>query len=132
MTNTDTDVPYELHPFIQAAFDRKIDRIVALDVGELTAYTDHILIITAGSPRQVTAVAEHIHRQIKETGTLPLGSEGVKEGHWALLDYGQTLIHVFDRETGAVYDLEGLWSDAPRLDLSAFGTLDDPDLSPRF
>ena len=106
--------------FLTAAFQRKPEKVVALDVRGLTSYTDTIIIITAGSARQVTAIAEHIYMEMKAQGHMPLGTEGIKEGSWALLDFADVLIHVFDRETDRFYNLEGLWADAPRLDLSAF------------
>ena len=106
--------------FLTAAFQRKAEEISALDVRGLTSYTDTLIIIKATSSRQVTAIAEHIYLEMKKIDTMPLGSEGIKEGRWALLDYGDVLIHVFDRESHEFYDLEGLWCDAPRLDLTAF------------
>ena len=106
--------------FLAAAFQRKPEKVVALDVRGLTAYTDTIIIITASSARQVTAIAEHIYIEIKAQGHMPLGTEGIKEGSWALLDFGDVLVHVFDRESGEFYNLEGLWADAPKLDISAF------------
>ncbi|SMC94380.1 ribosome-associated protein [Desulfocicer vacuolatum DSM 3385] len=110
--------------FLAAAFQRKPEKVVALDVRGLTAYADTIIIITATSARQVTAIAEHIYIEMKKQKIMPLGTEGIKEGTWALLDFSDVLIHVFDRESNAFYDLEGLWADAPRLDISSFESLD--------
>jgi ribosome-associated protein len=110
-----------LAPFLAAAFERKAVDVVALYVGRLTSYTDTVMIITAGSARQVSSIAEHIHTTLKRKGRIPLGTEGIQSGKWALLDFGEVIVHVFDRETRDFYDIAGLWSDAPRYDLSAFG-----------
>jgi ribosome-associated protein len=110
--------------FLAAAFQRKPEKVVALDVRGLTSYTDTIIIITATSTRQVTAIAEHIYIEMKKKGSMPLGMEGIKEGTWALLDFSDVLIHVFDRESSEFYNLEGLWADAPKLDLSSFESQD--------
>ena len=55
-----------------------------------------------------------------------MGAEGIKEGEWALLDFGHIIIHIFESRAKAFYDLEGLWSDARRVDLSDFGYQPDP------
>ncbi len=65
-------------------------------------------------------MAEHVVTRLKSQKIKPLGTEGIKEGEWALLDYGSLIIHIFETRAKGFYDLEGLWSDAPRLDLSEF------------
>lgn len=109
-----------LKKYLTPVFERKAVSVVALDVSELTSYTDAIIIIEATSARQVTTMAEHVIKRLKESKTLVLGSEGVKEGEWALLDYGDVIIHIFESATKNMYDLEGFWSDAPKIDLSEF------------
>lgn len=122
---TAKDDTAKIEKYIKTALQRKAENIKAIAVGDLTSYTDIIIIITGRSARQVTSVAEHIHTTMKKQGILPLGVEGIKEGKWALLDFGDVIIHVFDAETRALYDIEGLWSDAPELDLSRFTTKDE-------
>lgn len=114
------ELKQRITPFLEKIFERKADRVVALDVGALTSYADVIVVVTATSQRQAAAIADHLYIKMKQQGTLPLGVEGIKEGSWALLDYGDVIIHIFNRETRDFYDIEGLWSDAPQLDLSPF------------
>lgn len=109
-----------LDPYLVQAFARKTQEITVLDVRKLTSYTDAIMIITAQSQRQVSSIAENIHIAMKKTNIFPIGTEGMKQGTWALLDYGDVVINVFDKATRDFYDIEGLWSEAPRLDLSAY------------
>lgn len=111
----------EYIPYLAPIFDRKPRSVVALMVSELTSYTDMVVIVEAGSSRQVTSLSEHIIKSLKDAKIKAIGTEGVKEGQWALLDFGHLIIHVFESEARAFYDLEGLWSDAKRVDLSGFG-----------
>ena len=110
----------DLKKYLSPVFDRKATSVTALDVKELTSYTDTLVIIEAGSHRQVTSIAEHVIKALKSQGIKAIGIEGVKEGEWALLDYGQVIIHVFESQIKSFYDLEGLWADARRIDLSEF------------
>lgn len=111
-----------LKKYIDVALSRKAENIVVLDVHELTSYTDYIIIMTGLSARQVNSVAEYIYKSMKNTGNAPIGVEGIKEGKWALLDFGDVIIHVFDQETRELYNIEGLWSDAFKIDLSEFAS----------
>ena len=110
----------ELTPYLEPAFSRKAESITALDVSDLTSYTDVLVIITGTSARQVSSISEHICRSLKKIGKKPMGTEGTREGKWVLLDFGWIIIHIFDAATKELYDLEGLWADAPRIDLRQF------------
>jgi ribosome-associated protein len=76
---------------------------------------DAFLICHGTSNRQVSAIAEHIQRELKKQGIKPLSVDGMKEGLWVLMDYGHIVIHVFFEDTRGVFNLEGLWSDARRI-----------------
>nr|WP_319393712.1 ribosome silencing factor [uncultured Desulfobacter sp.] len=110
----------EYTPYLAPIFDRKPRSVTALMVSELTSYTDMVVIVEAGSSRQVTSLSEHIIKSLKGTKIKATGTEGIKEGQWALLDFGHLIIHVFESGAKAFYDLEGLWSDAQQVDLSGF------------
>ncbi len=116
-----------LKNYLIPIFERKAKSIIAIDVRRLTSYTDCLIIIEATSQRQVTSIAEHILKRLKEEKTSAIGTEGVKEGEWALLDYGDVIIHVFESEIKAYYNLEGLWADAPQIDISGFETKPEED-----
>lgn len=108
----------EYTPYLAPIFDRKPKSVTALMVSELTSYTDMVVIVEAGSSRQVTSLSEHIIKSLKSAKIKATGTEGIKEGQWALLDFGHLIIHVFESDAKAFYDLEGLWSDAHQVDLS--------------
>jgi ribosome-associated protein len=111
-----------LDKYLVEAFSRKAEEITVLDVRGLTTYADAIIIITARSQRQVSSIAENMHIAMKKINNMAIGTEGLKQGTWALLDYGDVIIHVFDKETRDFYDLEGMWSDVPRVDTSTYDT----------
>ncbi|HTJ47104.1 MAG TPA: ribosome silencing factor [Kofleriaceae bacterium] len=100
---------------LEAALDKKALEPVLLDVRALCSYTNFQLVVSGRSDRQVDAIAEGIVRGLREHGIRPIGTEGERSGHWALLDFGDFLVHVFSHNVRDHYDLEGLWIDAPRV-----------------
>ncbi len=110
----------------QAAADKKAFQIVGFEVSDLTSYTDSLLICSGASDRQVAAIANAVQRQLREAGRRPLHVEGERRADWVLLDYGDFVIHVFTEERRTYYGLDGLWSDAPKLDAVALGIDEGP------
>jgi len=111
------DVARWLDLAARSALDKKAFQLVALDVTPLTSLADAFLICSAGNERQVAAVAEEIRVRLKREGRIPLHVEGEGRAEWVLLDYGDLVIHVFTEERRAYYQLEKLWSEAPRVPL---------------
>ncbi|MFN2608937.1 MAG: ribosome silencing factor, partial [Acidimicrobiales bacterium] len=92
------------------------DHTVILEVGAVLAITDAFVITSGRNSRQVRTMADEVEARVKGTGgPSPLRTEGREEAEWVLLDYGDFVVHVFLDETRTYYDLERLWSDAPRL-----------------
>jgi ribosome-associated protein len=100
-----------------AALDKKGEDPVLLQVDQLTGYADFFLLVSGRSTRQATSVGENIVRVLKKAGRPPLGVEGLKEGRWILLDFGEVVVHVFHQPVREFYDLDSLWGDAPRVEL---------------
>ena len=93
---------------------------VALDLAELLGVVDAFVIVSGRNARQVSSIVEEVEEQIKrEMARSPIRLEGHREANWVLMDYGDVVIHVFLDETREFYDLEHLWSSAPRIDVSA-------------
>ena len=97
-----------------AAAKQAVD-IVVLDVAAIIVITDAFVICTAASERQIKTVIEEIEHQVAELGAKPVRREGEQGAGWWLLDYVDVVVHVFDEEQREYYDLERLWSDAPRI-----------------
>ena len=103
-----------------AAADRlKATDIVAFDVTEPLAITDIMMIATASNSRQVLAVAEEIEKDLytKDNQIETRSREGLTEGEWVLLDYGDFVIHIMHQQAREFYGLERLWQDCPHIDL---------------
>ncbi len=103
--------------YVKAVLGMKALDVVVLDLRGLTSFADTFIICSGRSHRQVSAIAEYVQRDLKTKGVKPLGIEGLREGHWVLMDYGDVLIHVFYEPIRTFYDLEGLWSDARRIEI---------------
>ena len=100
----------------RAAAAKQAEDIVILDVSKLIVITDHFVICTAGSARQVKTVVEEVERALKGSlNVKPARREGEGDAGWWLLDYIDVVVHVFGPEERDYYDLERLWRDAPRL-----------------
>jgi len=99
------------------AIDRKAENVVVVDLREHSSYADFLVIASGTSDRHVQGIAEHVHSEVGKAGTHPIGSEGLREGQWALVDFGSVVLHVFHEYSRQVYDLDGLWRTAPRLRL---------------
>jgi ribosome-associated protein len=100
------------------ADSKKAEDPVALDVRELVAYTDFLVIVTARNERQAKAIHDEIYERLKkDDGRLPARVEGNAEGRWVLMDYLDCVLHVFVPEMRERYRLETLWGEAPRLEL---------------
>ena len=84
-----------------------------------STYADFLVIASGTSDRHVQAIIEHIDVSLGKAGVSPIGTEGVREGQWALCDFGSVVVHVFHEYTRSVYDLESMWRDAPRLVMTA-------------
>lgn len=86
-----------------------------LNVRKLTSVSDYIVVCSGESERQVQAIAGNIDDSLRAQGERPIGVEGVSSGRWALVDYGDVVVHVFLDNIRKFYDIEGLWSDAPAV-----------------
>lgn len=100
-----------------AALDKLAQDPVAFDVSERLAITDIFLIVTATNERQVGAVVDAIEEALLKAGVKTVRREGDRENRWVLMDYLDTVVHVQHTEERALYALERLWKDCPRIDL---------------
>lgn len=95
----------------EACDDRRAMDIVLIRVEEVAYLTDWFVICSGGSPVQVRAVARSVEETLEEKARRrPLRLEGVSEGRWVLLDYGELIVHVMGTQERHFYDLEGFWS----------------------
>lgn len=98
--------------FISLLEEKNLSDIYAVDITKLTSEANVFIMATASSDRQAKTACDFIEEKAKEENLSLLGKEGEKEGKWILLDYGDVVIHVFQKDERAFYNLERLWSDA--------------------
>ena len=125
LTKEATEATQYLEAAVEAAADKKAERIVVLDVSRQLVITDHFVICSGSSERQVRTIADEIERRLRTGFELaPMRREGQREGRWIVLDYVDFLVHVFHADERDYYDLERLWADAPALELRGLLTED--------
>jgi ribosome-associated protein len=118
-------IPDVVRRAAEAVLDKKALELRVLYVKEVSDFADFFLICNGQSDRQVQAIARSVEERLAEAGIKPLHSEGIRQGKWVLLDYGDLIVHVFDEERREFYRLDRLWADAPRL--TAWDSDGEPD-----
>lgn len=101
---------------LKAAIEKKALDPVLLEMRGISPVTDYFLICTGKSDRQVQAIARSIEETLEKRGIRPLGQEGALQGRWILMDYNDVVVHIFLEPARKFYDLEGIWSDATRIE----------------
>jgi len=119
----ETPTPFaELDPevklAIQCASEKKAFDMVALDLRSIASFTEFFIIASGANQRQVQAIADEINEQLKkQLKTRPVRIEGYSTAEWLLLDYGDFVVHIFNKESREFYDLARLWLDARKVEL---------------
>lgn len=99
------------------ASEGKGEDIVIIDVRGISSFTDYFVVLSGRSTRHVQALAESLENELRSKRIKTSGAEGLSEGTWVVLDFNDVVVHVFYHEQRDFYDLEGLWHDAPRVDM---------------
>ena len=102
----------------RAALEKKAENLVILDLRGISGYADFLVIGSGTSDRQLEAIADSVDKELSAQGHRVIGSEGQRGGRWVLLDFGDVVVHVFHQDERMHYDLDGLWADAPRIEVS--------------
>jgi ribosome-associated protein len=102
----------------ELALERKAQDVVILDLRGISSATDYFAMASGTSDIQVKAIADHILDELRESGEKPTHVEGLEGGRWVLMDYVNFVVHVFHPQARDFYQLEALWGDAPRFEMS--------------
>ena len=101
----------------KALSDKLGKDIVALYVREKTDLCDYFIIASGSNAPQIKAMGERVEELIeKQLGIVPSRTEGVRDGRWAVIDYGDVIVHIFNDETRLFYHLERLWKDGNNVE----------------
>lgn len=114
-------VKKEIKTIADAMLEKKAERVMALNLHSIgTAIADHFLVCDAMSATQVRAIADNVEDRMYEHFKMsPLRKQGMENGFWVILDYGDIIVHVFQTEQRNFYRLEALWADAKVTEFSA-------------
>ncbi len=103
----------------KSALDKKALDLRILHITELSSLADYLVIATGTSDRHVRAIAEEVRVELKQKhDSVSIAIEGLDDGRWVLIDYGDVMVHIFQEEVRKFYDLEGLWIEAPDIDIA--------------
>jgi len=90
---------------------------VVIQLKDLSTIADYFVICSGENQAQIKAIVESIESYFSKKKIFPRGREGLNSSRWVLLDYGDIVVHVFDKETREYYNLEKFWMDAPKIPL---------------
>lgn len=115
-----------------AGLDKKALNVEIIDVQGKVDYTDFVVVMSGRSDRQVAALARGIESSLKqEHGVKCMSIEGLPQGTWVLMDFGDAVVHIFHEDTRGYYDLESLWMDAARVEVQGQDGLPEHGAVPR-
>jgi len=116
---------------VNAADDKKAHDLVALDISQIASFASYFLLCTGDSSRQMQAIADEVEKRLKAIGIRPSHVEGYQNSEWILIDYIDLVVHIFSKTARAYYDLERLWRDGKKLDLSRLLQAEETKPAPR-
>ena len=94
---------------------KKAEDILSVDVREKTALCDYFVIASGRNTTQVRALCENLEEHLSKQGIEPRRTEGVRDGRWGVLDYGDIIVHIFNDESRLFYHLERLWTEGENV-----------------
>lgn len=112
----ENDISHDLAKAIsELAMDKKAEDIVIMDMREIAGFTDYFVIMTGNSDIHIKTLCDHIEKEMSRHKVRIWHKEGYENLKWVLMDYIDVVVHIFDSQTRAYYDLETLWADAQKI-----------------
>lgn len=105
---------------IEALEDKKAEDIQVIDISEVSVIADYFIIANGTNRSQIQALSDNVEEALGRAGTPARQIEGYNTANWVLLDFGDVIIHVFDKENRLFYDLERIWRDGKKVDTEEF------------
>ena len=102
----------------QALDDKKGEDIQVIDISQVSVLADYFIIANGNSESQVRALVDNVEEELSNAGYEMTQREGYGSGNWVLMDFGEIIVHVFDKENRLFYDLERIWRDGKHVDFS--------------
>lgn len=101
---------------VAALEDREAEDVTVIDISEISPIADYFIIANGTNESQVRALVDNVEETLGKAGYEVKQREGYGLGSWVLLDFGDIIVHVFDRENRVFYDLERIWRDGKQVD----------------
>ncbi|MCP1101065.1 ribosome-associated protein [Aequitasia blattaphilus] len=115
----------ETKEILQTAYkaldEKQGEDIVVLDIADISVIADYFIITNGNSDAQISALIDSVDEEMGKKNISIKQQEGNAKGDWVLLDYGDVIIHIFNKDSRMFYNLERIWSDAKRLDNQKIG-----------
>lgn len=105
---------------IQALEDKKAEDIRVIDISEISVIADYFIIAGGTNKNQIQALCDNVLETLGRAGYPEKQTEGYKTANWILMDFGDVIVHIFDRENRFLYDLERIWRDGKPIDTEDF------------
>jgi ribosome-associated protein len=113
-----SDLDPEVQLAVRCAAEKKATEISVLDLRQIASFAEFFVIASGANQRQVQAISDEIEEQLKkQLSSRPVRIEGYNSAEWVLMDYGDFIVHIFNKEAREFYDLERLWRDAGKVAL---------------
>ncbi len=102
---------------ISALEDKKAEDIKVIDISEVSVIADYFIIAGGSNISQIQAMSNNVEETLGRAGAHPKQIEGYNTANWILMDFGDIIVHIFDKENRLLYDLERIWRDGKPVDL---------------
>lgn len=104
---------------IAALEDKKAEDIKIIDISEVSVIADYFIIAGGNSRNQIQAICDNVKESLGRAGYVEKQTEGYHTANWILIDFGDVIVHIFDKENRLLYDLERIWRDGKQIDISS-------------
>lgn len=101
---------------IEALEDKKAEDIRVIDISEVSVIADYFLIAGGSNRNQIQALCDNVEETLGKAGYLCRQKEGYDTANWILMDFGDVIVHIFDKENRLLYDLERIWRDGKMVE----------------
>ena len=105
---------------IDALEDKKAEDIRIIDISEVSVLADYFIIAGGTNRSQIQALCDNVLEKLGRAGYPEKQTEGYDTANWILMDFGDVIVHIFDKENRLLYDLERIWRDGKTVDLESF------------
>ena len=105
---------------IEALEDKKAEDIKVIDICEVSVIADYFIIAGGSNRSQIQALSDNVDEKLGRAGFPAKQIEGYDTANWVLLDFGDIIVHIFDKENRLLYDLERIWRDGKQVDMELF------------